>query len=301
MNYPIPKVYFTKTIDSKHVLDMFKILGKDLDGPVALKVHSGEAKNINFLQPDLFKDIYDYFSDKQGTIVEANTSYQVARNTTEAHLKLLEEHKWTTTFSRVEILDYDKEKDVQIPVPNKRQIDYNIIGGNTLKYKSMVVLTHFKGHGMGGYGGALKQLSIGCASASGKANIHSAGKCQDPEKWKDYLPEQDEFLRSMADAASSVVSHFNGNMAFINVMKNISIDCDCSWIAQKPCMADVGILSSLDPVAVDTACIDLVINSLDPGKVNLLNRINGLHGYYTIDVAAEKGVGNKVYQLINLD
>ena len=301
MNYPIPKVYFTKTIDSKHVLDMFKILGKDLDGPVALKVHSGEAKNINFLQPDLFKDIYDYFSDKQGTIVEANTAYQGARNTTEAHLKLLEEHKWTTTFSRVEILDYDKEKDVQIPVPNKRQIDYNIIGGNTLKYKSMVVLTHFKGHGMGGYGGALKQLSIGCASASGKANIHSAGKCQDPEKWKDYLPEQDEFLRSMADAASSVVSHFNGNMAFINVMKNISIDCDCSWIAQKPCMADVGILSSLDPVAVDTACIDLVINSLDPGKVNLLNRINGLHGYYTIDVAAEKGVGSKVYQLINLD
>ena len=301
MNYPIPKVYFTKTIDSKHVLDMFKILGKDLDGPVALKVHSGEHLNTNFLQPYLFQDIYDYFNDKQGTIVETNTAYQGERNSTEKHLKLLEDHKWTTTFPRVEILDYDKEKDVKIQVPNKRQIDYNIIGGNTLKYKSMVVLTHFKGHGMGGYGGALKQLSIGCASASGKANIHSAGKCQDPEKWKDYLPEQDEFLRSMADAASSVVSHFNGNMAFINVMKNISIDCDCSYRAQKPCMADVGILSSLDPVAVDTACMDLVINSLDPGKVNLLNRINGLHGYYTIDVAAEKGVGSKVYQLINLD
>jgi hypothetical protein len=280
---------------------MFKILGKDLDGPVALKVHSGEAENINFLQPSLFQDIYDYFNDKQGTIVETNTAYPRERNTTEKHLKLLEDHKWTTTFSRVEILDYDKEKDVKIQVPNKRQIDYNIIGGNTLKYKSMVVLTHFKGHGMGGYGGALKQLSIGCASASGKANIHSAGKCQDPEKWKDYLPEQDEFLRSMADAASSVVSHFNGNMAFINVMKNISIDCDCNGNAATPEMKDVGILASLDPVAIDAACMDIVINSDDPGKTKFLERVNSLHGTHTIDVANEIGYGTKNYELIDCD
>lgn len=297
----IPKVYFTKTIDSKHILEMYKKLGKDLDGPVALKVHSGEANNTNFLQPFLFQDIYDYFKEKEGTIVETNTAYKGARNTTEAHLKLLEEHKWTTTFPRVEILDYDKEKDIKIPVENKRQIEYNIIGGNTSKYKSMVVLTHFKGHGMGGYGGALKQLSIGCASSAGKANIHSAGKCQDPEKWKEFLPEQDQFLESMADAAGSVVNYFKGNMAFINVMKNISVDCDCSSKPQKPCMADIGILSSLDPVAIDTACLDIVINSLDPGKNNLLNRINALHGYYTIDVAAEKEIGSKVYELVNLD
>ena len=281
---------------------MFQILGKELEGKVALKVHSGEKGNTNFLRPELFKDIYEYFEKKgEVSIVETNTAYKGSRNTTEAHKELLKEHKWTTTFPNVEILDEDSSLDKELDVKDPVKIPKNYTGGNIGKYKSMVVLTHFKGHGMGGFGGALKQLSIGCASSKGKANIHSAGKCQDPSEWKNFLPTQDEFLESMADAAGTIVNYFQGNMAFINVMKNISLLCDCAGKSFNPIMGDIGILSSLDPVAIDTACIDLIINSYDPGKNNLLEQINRLHAFYTIDVAAKKNIGNKTYQLINID
>ena len=293
----IPKVYFSKKITPAQIVKMYKILEKPLEGPIALKIHSGEAGNPNFLKPELFLDLYKEVS---GTIVETNTAYQGKRFTNDQHEQLLSSHGWTTTFSRVEILDRNSP-DKELQINNPQQISKNYLGSAIENYKSMIVLAHFKGHSMGGYGGALKQLSIGCASKGGKTYIHTAGKTTDPQKWLDNLPEQDQFLRSMADAAGSVVRYFKGNMAFINIMKNISIDCDCAKNASLPCMGDIGICSSLDPVAIDTACLDLIINSNDPGKVNFLERLNQKHGFYTIDVAEKIGFGTKNYQLINLD
>ena len=290
------KVYFTKEITPESVVKMYEKLGKELTGKVALKVHSGEAGNQNYLHPEFMKPIINRVN---GTIVECNTAYAGQRNNTEKHKKLMEDHGWSKRFD-VDIMDAEGP-DLEIEIPNGKVIKQNYLGKNIKNYNSMLVLSHFKGHPMGGYGGAIKQLSIGCASSAGKSWIHSAGKEKDQTKLWDNLPEQDLFLESMADAAESVVQYFKGNIAFINIMCNMSVDCDCCAIAEDPCMKDIGILASLDPIAIDQACIDLVINSNDPGKDHLLERINSRHGTHTIDSAVELGFGTNEYELIKVD
>lgn len=290
------KVYFTKEITPESVVKMYEKLGKELTGKVALKVHSGEAGNQNYLHPEFMKPIINRVN---GTIVECNTAYAGQRNNTEKHKKLMEDHGWSKHFD-VDIMDAEGP-DLEIEIPNGKVIKQNYLGKNIKNYDSMLVLSHFKGHPMGGYGGAIKQLSIGCASSAGKSWIHSAGKEKDQTKLWDNLPEQDLFLESMADAAESVVQYFKGNIAFINIMCNMSVDCDCCAIAEDPCMKDIGILASLDPIAIDQACIDLVINSKDPGRDHLLERINSRHGTHTIDSAVELGFGTNEYELINVD
>ena len=290
------KVYFTKEITPESLIKIYEEAGKNLTGKVAVKVHSGEAGNQNYLRPEFLKQIVEYVN---GTIVECNTAYEGQRNYTEKHKKLMEEHGWSKYFN-VDILDGEGQ-DLEIEIPNGKIIKQNYLGKNTANYDSMLVISHFKGHPMGGYGGALKQLSIGCASAEGKAWIHSAGKTKDQKILWDNLPEQDNFLEAMAESASSVVDYFNGNMVFINIMCNMSVDCDCCAVAEDPCMKDIGVLASLDPIAIDQACIDLVKNSSDIGKEHLLERINSRHGTHTIDVAAELGFGTKEYELVNID
>ncbi len=290
------KVYFTKEITPESVVKMYEKLGKELTGKVALKVHSGEAGNQNYLHPEFMKPIINRVN---GTIVECNTAYAGQRNNTEKHKKLMEDHGWSKHFD-VDIMDAEGP-DLEVEIPNGKVIKQNYLGKNIKNYDSMLVLSHFKGHPMGGYGGAIKQLSIGCASSAGKSWIHSAGKEKDQTKLWDNLPEQDLFLESMADAAESVVQYFKGNIAFINIMCNMSVDCDCCAIAEDPCMKDIGILASLDPIAIDQACIDLVINSKDPGKDHLLERINSRHGTHTIDSAVELGFGTNEYELIKVD
>lgn len=290
------KVYFTKEITPENVVKIFEKLQKELPGKVAVKVHSGEAGNQNYLRPEFMKNIIEKVN---GTIVECNTAYEGQRNNTEKHKKLMESHEWTKYFD-VDIMDVEGD-DLVLNIPNGKVIKENYVGKNMANYDSMLVVSHFKGHPMGGYGGAIKQLSIGCASSVGKSWIHSAGKEKDQTKLWSNLPEQDRFLEAMADAASSVVEYFKGNMAYINIMCNMSVDCDCCSTAEDPCMKDIGILASLDPIAIDQACIDLVKNSDDPGKDHLLERINSRHGTHTIDVAAELGFGSKEYELIDID
>lgn len=285
------KVYFTKDLSSASLVNIYKHLNIELPNPVAVKVNSGEAGNQNFLHPEYFKEIIEYVN---GTVVECNTAYDGARNTTEKHKKLLSDHEWTKYFN-VDLLDAEGP-DKEVSIPNGKVIKQNYLGKNITNYKSMLVLSHFKGHPMGGYGGALKQLSIGCASSYGKAYIHGAG---DPSKL--WTADHASFLESMADAASSVVNLFKGNIAYINVMCNMSVDCDCCAKAEDPCMKDIGILASTDPVAIDKACLDLVYNSTDPGKDHLIERIESRNGVHTIDSAYELNVGNKEYELINID
>ena len=290
------KVYFTRNITPENVVRMFGLLGKELPGKVAVKVHSGEKGNQNFLRPEFMKPMIDAV---KGTVVECNTAYDGARNTTEKHHKLMEYHGWSHYFN-VDILDAEGP-DAELPIPNGKQIKKNYVGKDMMKYDSMLVLSHFKGHPMGGYGGALKQLSIGCSSSAGKTYIHTAGVTDDQYQLWDHVAPQDAFLEAMADAASSVVKHFNGNMAFVNIMCNMSVDCDCCAVAEDPCMKDIGILASLDPIALDQACIDLIQNSDDPGRDHMLERINTRHGTHTIDAAAELGFGTKEYALVNVD
>ncbi len=290
------KVYFCKEITPENVVKMFKVLGKELPGKVAVKVHSGEAGNQNYLRPEFMRPMIEYVN---GTIVECNTAYEGERNYTDKHKKLLDEHKWTTYFD-VDLMDAEGE-DLVLEIPNGKVIKENFVGKDMANYDSMLVLSHFKGHPMGGYGGALKQLSIGCASTAGKTWIHTAGQKKDQHKLWDYVAEQNKFLESMADAASSVVKYFKGNMAFINVMCNMSVDCDCCSVAEDPCMKDIGILASLDPVAIDQACIDLVRNSNDPGKEHFLERVETRNGTHTIDSSSELGFGTKDYEMINVD
>ena len=290
------KVYFTRNITPENVVRMFGLLGKELPGKVAVKVHSGEKGNQNFLRPEFMKPMIDAV---KGTVVECNTAYDGARNTTEKHHKLMEYHGWSHYFD-VDILDAEGP-DAELPIPNGKQIKKNYVGKDMMKYDSMLVLSHFKGHPMGGYGGALKQLSIGCSSSAGKTYIHTAGVTDDQYQLWNHVAPQDAFLEAMADAASSVVKHFNGNMAFVNIMCNMSVDCDCCAVAEDPCMKDIGILASLDPIALDQACIDLIQNSDDPGRDHMLERINTRHGTHTIDAAAELGFGTKEYELVNVD
>lgn len=288
------KVYFTKNITSENVVKIFEKLEKELSGKVAVKVHSGEKGNQNYLRPEFMKKIVEKVN---GTIVECNTAYEGARNTTKKHEKLMEEHEWSKYFN-IDILDANEDKILEIP--NGKIIKKNYVGKNIENYDSMLVLSHFKGHPMGGYGGAIKQLSIGVASSKGKRYIHCAGK-EDGTYDDMFKTDQIKFLEAMADSASSVVDYFKGNIAYINIMCNMSVDCDCCAVAEDPCMKDIGILASLDPVAIDQACIDLVKNSDDKGKEHLLERINSRYGTHTIDVAAELGFGTKDYELINID
>ena len=292
------KVYFTKEITPESVVKIFEALGKELPGKVAVKVHSGEQGNQNYLHPEFMRKIIEKVN---GTVVECNTAYEGQRNSTEKHKKLIENHGWTKYFD-VDIMDAEGPDKV-LEIPNGKIIKENYVGKNIDNYDSMLVLSHFKGHPMGGYGGAIKQLSIGCSSSEGKAWIHSAGKTKDQTILWNNLPEQDKFLEAMADAALSVVKYFNEKqgMAFINIMCNMSVDCDCCAEAEDPCMQDIGVLASLDPVAIDKACIDLVKNSNDAGKDHLLERINSRHGTHTIDVAEKLGVGTQEYELINID
>ena len=285
------KVYFSHTITPDMVLQLYKAVGKELPGKVAVKVHSGEEGNQNFLKPEFWKPMVDYV---KGTVVECNTAYDGARNTTERHTRLLASHGWSKTF-RVDLLDAEGP-DLKLPVANGKRIHENYVGKDLKNYDSLLVLSHFKGHPMGGYGGALKQLSIGTASSAGKAYIHGAG---DPAKL--WTADHDSFLESMADAASSVVDFFGGNAVYVNVMKNMSVDCDCCAVAEDPCMADIGILVSADPVAVDRACLDLVYASDDPGKAHMLERIESRNGAHTIEAAEALGVGSQDYELITID
>ena len=284
------KVYFSKTITPEKVLELYKLLGKDLPGKVAIKVHSGEKGNQNFLRPDFWKSVIDHVG---GTVVECNTAYDGARNTTARHVKLFEEHGWTRYFD-VDLLD-SEGPDLELDIPNGKVIKKNYVGKNIENYDSMLVLSHFKGHPMGGYGGAIKQLSIGVASSYGKAYIHGAGE---PDKI--WTSDHDAFLESMADAAGSVVDYFNGKILYINVMKNMSVDCDCCAVAEDPCIADIGILVSDDPVAIDQACIDLVYACSDPGKPHLIERIESRNGVHTIEAAADLGYGSREYELITV-
>ena len=289
------KVYFCKEITPENVVRIYKELGKELPGKVAVKVHSGEEGNQNYLRPEFMKPMVEYV---EGTIVECNTAYSGERNTTEKHLKTIKRHGWNDIFD-VDLLD-EEGPDLSIPVRNGKHLKEDFLGKDIVNYDSMLVLSHFKGHPMGGYGGALKQLSIGCASSEGKAWIHSAGTNKDQYKLWSNLPEQDDFLESMAEAASAAVDYFKGNMAFINVMCNMSVDCDCCAVAEDPCMKDIGILASLDPIAIDQACIDLVEKSDDPGKEHFLERVNSRHGIHTIERASELGFGTREYELIEI-
>jgi len=284
------KVYFTKNITPEAVLELYRALNVTLPGKIAVKLHSGEVGNQNFLRPEFFMPIMEAV---KGTVTECNTAYAGKRNTTEKHMETLKEHGWSEYFP-VDLLDAEGE-DIVLDVPNGAVIQKNYIGNHADRYDSMLVLSHFKGHPMGGYGGALKQLSIGVASSFGKAYIHGAG---DPKKiWS---ADHDSFLRAMADAASSVIAFYKNNLAYINVMKNLSVDCDCCAVAEDPCMKDIGILASLDPVALDQACLDLVYASDDPGRDHLIERIESRNGALTIDAAEQVGCGSKDYELIIL-
>ncbi|MBQ8414530.1 MAG: DUF362 domain-containing protein [Clostridia bacterium] len=284
------KVYFSRTITPEKVLELYKLVDKKLEGNVAIKVHSGEKGNQNFLRPDFWRPVVDHVG---GTIVECNTAYDGERNTTAKHVKLFDHHGWTRYFP-VDLLDAEGP-DLELDIPNGKVIKKNYVGKSLTNYDSMLVLSHFKGHPMGGYGGALKQLSIGVASSFGKAYIHGAGE---PENI--WTSDHDSFLESMADAAGSVVEYFNGKLIYVNVMKNMSVDCDCCAVAEDPCIADIGILVSDDPIAIDQACIDLVYACSDPGKPHLIERIESRNGTHTIEAAAALGYGSREYELVEI-
>ena len=282
-------VYFTKKIEPESLIKLYQKLNVNLEPKIAIKVHTGEEGNQNYIKPDFYKDLVNYLD---GVVVECNTAYGGERNETSKHLKLLERHG----FNIFETDILDSTGDLELEIPNGLVIKKNYVGKNIEKYNSCLVLSHFKGHPMGGYGGALKQLSIGCASSYGKAYIHGAGKTENI-----WTADHNQFLESMADAAKSVVDLFKDNILYINIMCNMSVDCDCCAVAENPCMHDIGILASTDPVALDQACIDLVYQSNDPGKDHLIERIESRNGIYTIECAYHLGIGNREYEMIHLD
>lgn len=290
------KVYFSKEITPENVIKMYETLGVKLPGKIAIKLHSGEHGNQNYLRAEFVKPMIEYL---KGTVVECNTAYDGARNSTEKHKELMKEHNWTKYFD-VDIMDAEGP-DLVLDIPNGKVIKENYVGKNLENYDSMLVLSHFKGHPMGGFGGAIKQLSIGVSSSAGKSWIHSAGKTLKQEELWDNVAKQDDFLEAMADAASSVVKHFGKNIAYINIMCNLSVDCDCCAVAEDPCMKDIGILASTDPIAIDQACVDLIYNSKDPGRDHFVQRVERQHGIHTIEAANELGFGTREYELINID
>lgn len=284
------KVYFSRTITPEMVVALCEKTGKKLPGKVAVKLHTGEVGNQNFIKPVFWKPAVEMV---HGTVVECNTAYGGERDTTEQHIRTLEKHGWTKMFT-VDLLDAEGP-DMELSIPNGKRIKKNFVGKDLANYDSMLVLVHFKGHPRGGYGGALKQLSIGIASSAGKAYIHGAGE---PEKI--WTSEQDAFLESMADAASSIVDYFKGNILYVNVMKNLSVDCDCCAVAEDPCMKDIGILVSEDPVAIDQACMDLIYASEDPGRDHFIERVETRNGAHTIEAAEALGAGTREYELIEV-
>ncbi len=284
------KVYFTDRIEPEQLPELYRLTGRELTGRVAVKLHSGEEGNQNFLKPAFFKPVIDAVG---GTVVECNTAYEGSRNTTKRHLETLKKHGWSEFF-RVDLLD-GEGPDLELAIPGGKAIQKNFVGKNIADYDSMLVLSHFKGHPMGGYGGALKQLSIGVASSYGKGYIHGVGN---PDNF--WTSDHDSFLEAMADAAYSITEYFKDKIVYINVMKNMSVDCDCCAVAEDPCMADIGILASLDPVAIDQACLDLVYASRDPGRDHLLERIESRNGVHTIEAAAALGCGSREYELIRV-
>ena len=286
------KVFFTKDLSPEGVKKMYDILHADLKGKIALKLHSGEEGNQNFLGPEWYKPLVN---ELQATVVECNTAYPGARNTTPLHTELMKKHGWSTNFN-VDIMD-GEGPDAVLDIPNGKVIKKDYVGKNLMKYDSMVVVSHFKGHPMGGYGGALKQLSIGCASSFGKAYIHLAGGSDQSKIW---TTDHDSFLESMADAAEAVYNHFKGHIAFVSIMKNMSVDCDCCAVAEDPCLKDVGILSSLNPIAIDQACLDIVYKSDDPGKKHFIERVESRNGIHTIDSACKLGFASREYELIEV-
>ncbi|MDY3972018.1 MAG: DUF362 domain-containing protein [Clostridia bacterium] len=293
----LSKVYFSKTISPEQVIELYNKVGYELVRKTAIKLHSGEAGNQNFLRPEFWKPIIELVG---GTVVECNTAYGGARNSTSKHIQLIHDHGWDKYFD-VDLMD-SEGPDMVLDIPDGKVLKKNYAGKHMADYDAMLVLSHFKGHPMGGYGGALKQLSIGCASSAGKAYIHSAGFTDDMNIVWNHTAEQDEFLESMADAAKSVIDYFKGNIVYINVMKNLSVDCDCCAVAEDPCMQDIGILASLDPVAIDQACIDLVYAAKDdPGQKHFLERVESRHGIHTIEAAADIGCGKREYELICID
>ena len=285
-----PTVYFSKTITPEKVLELYGLIEKNLPGKVAIKVHSGEKGNQNFLHPEFWKPVIDHVG---GTVVECNTAYKGERDTTQRHMQLLQDHGWSKYFP-VDLLDA-QGPDLELPIPNGKIIQKNYVGKDIANYDSMLVLSHFKGHPMGGYGGAIKQLSIGVASSYGKKYIHGTGNTEN--FWKS---DHDSFLEAMAEAAGTVINYFQGNLIYVNVMKNMSVDCDCCAVAEDPCIRDIGVLVSTDPIAIDQACIDLVYASEDPGKAHLLERIESRNGIHTIEAAAEIGYGSREYTLIEI-
>ena len=287
-----PAVYFSKTITPEMVLELYQKTGKGLTGKVAVKIHSGEEGNQNFLKPEFWRPIIERVN---GTAVECNTAYEGSRDTTERHLQTIEKHGWNKYFP-MDLLDAEGP-DIELKIPDGKRIKKNFVGKNLANYDSLLVLSHFKGHPMGGYGGALKQLAIGIASSYGKGYIHGAG-----DTTAFWSTETDYFLESMADAASTITEYFKGNIVYINVMCNMSVDCDCCAVAEDPCMKDIGILASLDPVAIDQACIDLVYAATDdPGRDHLIERIESRHGIHTIEAAAELGIGSREYELVEVE
>ena len=285
------KVYFSRQITPEKVLELYKLLGKELTGNVAIKVHSGEKGNQNFLRPEFWKAIIDHVG---GTVVECNTAYKGQRHESGLHKKLFDDHGWTKHFP-VDLLDAEGP-DMELAIPEGKKIKVNYVGKDLANYDATLVLSHFKGHPMGGFGGALKQLSIGFASSYGKKYIHGVGKTED--FWNS---DHDSFLEAMADAASSVTRYFKGNAVYVNVMKNMSVDCDCCAVAEDPCIADIGVLVSLDPVAIDQACVDLVYACSDPGKPHLIERIETRNGIHTVEAAADLGIGSREYELIEVE
>lgn len=290
----MPKVYFSKIISDDRIVDIYKCLNQELKGNVAVKVHSGEEGNQNYLKPQFLEKIISYVN---GTVVECNTAYAGSRNETSKHKELIKKHGWD--MYKFDLLD--EFEDMEIKLPYGKVIKKNYLGKNITKYDSMLVISHFKGHPIGGYGGALKQLSIGCASTRGKCYIHTAGKVTSKDELWNNLPEQNLFLEAMVDAAKSVVSYFNGNILYINIMCNLSVDCDCCSNAEEPCMNDIGILASNDPVALDKACLDLIYNSNDSGKEHFIERVESRNGVHTIYSAYELNLGDINYELINID
>ena len=284
------KVYFSPDITPESVLRLYQHVGKELPGKVAVKVHSGEPGNQNFLKPDFWKPVVDHVS---GTVVECNTAYKGGRDITERHLQTFKKHGWIDYFT-VDLLDA-QGPDLELPIPKGQRITKNYVGKDIVNYDSALILSHFKGHPMGGYGGAIKQLSIGFASSFGTKYIHGVGNVDN--FWES---DRMHFLEAMAESAGSVIDFFKGEIVYINVMKNMSVDCDCCAVAEDPCIQDIGILASLDPVAIDQACLDLVYQSDDPGKDHLIERIESRKGVHTIEAAHDLGLGSREYELITL-
>ena len=290
------KVYFTKEISPESLIKMYEVLGKELKGNIAVKISTGEPGGHNFLNPNLIKDLV---SKLNGTIVECNTAYAGRRNSTEEHWKAIKEHGFLD-IAKVDIMD--EEGDMAVPVENGFHLKEDYVGEHLKNYDSMLMLSHFKGHAMGGFGGALKNMSIGVGSSNGKAWIHTAGKTKNPEELWDNLPQQDNFLESMADACKGVMDYIGrDNIVYISVANNLSVDCDCDSNPHAPEMADLGIFASTDPVALDQACYDAVVNAEDPGKAALIERMNSRHGIHTVEAANELGLGNREYEIVNVD